>query len=216
MFRDGHGPASLLRLALFAAGLAACKAKVPQIEAPFVESFNQAEVAPVWHDTGGGYTLVEGKLSAKGARNHPLWLRKRLPRNAVIELDAVAQTPNGDIKVEVWGDGESFDPDGNSYIATGYVLIFGGWRNSLSIIARQNEHNDGVKAQRADKRVEPGRSYHFTITRKDGTIDWKVDGEPFLSYADPQPLEGSGNEYFGFNNWETEVRFDNLSIRPLP
>jgi hypothetical protein len=32
---------------------------------------------------------------------------------------------------------------------------------------------------------------------------------------DPAPLQGPGHRYFGFNNWQTPVRFDNLRIRAL-
>lgn len=203
----------LLSLAPLLAG--GCRAKVPQIETPFVDGFDRAELGPMWNDTGGGYELQNAAVHVKGAYNHPLWLRRRLPKNAIFEMDATSNSPSGDIKFEIYGDGESFDPDRRGYVATGYVLIFGGWQNSLSIIARQNEHAEGVKAQRADVRVEPGRTYHFKLTRKDGVIDWQIDGKPFLTFKDPQPLEGSGNEFFAFNNWDSDVRFDNLSIRPL-
>ena len=37
---------------------------------------------------------------------------------------------------------------------------------------------------------------------------------PFLSYDDPQPLEGKGHEYFAFDNWDSDLWFDNLSISP--
>jgi hypothetical protein len=94
------------------------------------------------------------------------------------------------------------------------MLIFGGWNNSLSVIARQNEHDDGRKAARRDVRVEPGRKYHFTVTRRGGAIDWAIDGRPFLSWTDPEPLNGSGHEFMAFNNWESNVTFDNLTIRP--
>jgi hypothetical protein len=193
-----------------------CKPKMPQIVAPMQEDFERAELGPSWLDTGGGYSIIEGAVQAKGAYNHPLWLRKRLPKDAIIEFDATAMTPIGDIKVELYGDGESFDPDKGGYMATGYVLVFGGWRNSLSVIARENEHDEGRKAQRPDMRVEPNRKYHFTITRKNGTIDWKLDGQPFLAWTDPAPFEGASHEYFGLNNWDADVRFDNLSIRPAP
>ena len=43
----------------------------------------------------------------KGARNHPLWLRHRLPRNARIQVEAEAKSDDGDIKLEAWGDGHA-------------------------------------------------------------------------------------------------------------
>lgn len=207
----------VLQYVLFALALVcACKAKTAAITEPFSDPFDRAEIGPTWLDTGGGYAIDEGQVRAKGAYNHPLWLRKRLPKNVVIELDATAMTAAGDIKVELFGDGESFDPDKGGYMATGYVLVLGGWRNSLSVIAKINEHDEGRKAQRADVQVQQGRKYHFTITRTNGTIDWKIDGQPHLHWTDPNPLEGNGHDFFGFNNWEVEVRFDNLTIKPAP
>jgi hypothetical protein len=68
----------------------------------------------------------------------------------------------------------------------------------------------------AEPLVVPGRSYHFTITRKGGLLDWKVDGASYLAWTDPEPLFGPGHEYFAINDWESDVRFDNLTIRALP
>src|SRR5262249_41132769 len=104
------------------------------------------------------------------------------------------------------------------YTATGYVLIFGGWRNRRSVLVRQNEHDWQFKPgipQRAEPRVEPGRTYHFTIVKRGGSIDWLLDGQSFLHRDDATPLQGSGHDHFGFTGWQTEVVFDNLAITPL-
>ena len=149
-------------------------------------------------------------------RSHPAWLRRRLPNDVGVELDVMSKSPTGDIKLELFGDGESFDPDKGAYTSSGYVLIFGGWSNSLSVICRQEEHGAGRKAARADIRVEPGRNYHFTITRRGGALDWAIDGRPFLAWTDPEPLAGAGHEYLAVDNWEAELTFDNLQVRPAP
>lgn len=203
-----------LAVLLLTVGILGCKARVPVITEPFSDDFERAEVGPLWHDTGAGYRIVDGKLNVSMAHNHPLWLKRRLPRDVVIELDAMSKSPDGDLKIELYGDGQSFDPDGNRYDPTGYVLFFGGHRNTESVIGRLGEHDAEIKAIRTDRRVEPGRWYRWTITRKGGKIDWLIDGEPFLSWTDPEPLAGSGHEYFAVNNWETDVYFDNLRIRP--
>ena len=74
----------------------------------------------------------------------------------------MSKSPTGDIKLELFGDGESFDPDKGTYVSTGYVFIFGGWQNSLSVICRNNEHDDGRKAARADiaRRARPQLPLH--------------------------------------------------------
>lgn len=212
--------------------LVACKVKdPPAINAPFYDGFERTELGDAYRVTGEGYKIVNGQLSAKGAHNHPLWLARKLPRNVRIEFDTFSTSPRGDIKVELFGDGTSFDPDRGAYMATGYELIFGGWGNSKSIIARLDEHGKDV-VQRTDIKVVPNRHYYWRIERdKTNTIRWWVtEGKrdpgqagsaapmtekPFLELADPNPLEGSGHEFFAFNNWETDTWFDNLVITPL-
>ena len=61
----------------------------------------------------------------------------------------------------------------------------------------------------------PGRTYHMKIERKGDTISAWVDGELLARMKDPDPLAGSGHEYFAFNNWQAELWFDNLKITPL-
>ena len=197
-----------------------CKARVPAITSDFADDFERAEPGPDWLDTSGGaYRIAGGKLNVTRAYNHPLWLRRKLPRDVVIEFDVTSKSPAGDIKVELFGDGESFDPDKGRYDPTSYVIVLGGWNNSSSIIGRLGEHDDAVKAARArdpgqPPPVELGRSYHFTITRQGEMIDWRLDGAPFLAWTDPSPLAGAGHEFFAFNDWEADVHFDSLRIRP--
>ena len=211
----GRNTFYLLTLAIGATVGFGCKVEAPMITEPFADTFDRAEVGPAWNDTGGGYQIKDGTLRIQGAYNHPLWLRKALPHDVTVEFDATSHSASGDIKFELFGDGVTFDPDKGGYMASGYVLIFGGWSNSLSVICRQNEHNEGVKAKRDDIRVEPGKTYHFEVSRKGGTIDWKIDGQPFLSWTDPSPFYGPENSFLGFNNWDADVRYDNLRISPL-
>ena len=127
---------------------------------------------------------------------------------------------DADIKVEVFGDGRSFVDHRGAYKSTGYVLALGAWKNTKSFIARQLEHPPKGRerefmAVRSDFRVRPGQTYHFRIVRQGQEIKWDIDGRPFLSFVDRRPLWGKGHDHFGFNNWESEVAFDNLIIRPL-
>lgn len=193
-----------------------CRVKTQPITEPFSDDFERAEVGPQWLNTGAEYRVAGGRLNIAGAHNHPLWLRRTLPRDFVVELDAVSTSPDGDLKIELCGDGVSFDPDGNRYDTTGYVLFFGGHRNTNSIIGRLGEHDAQIAAERTDVRVVPNRVYHWTVSKKGGKLDWLIDGKPFLSYVDPSPLSGAGHEFFAFNDWETNVFFDNLRIRPAP
>ncbi len=207
-----HHPVHRLIPALL---LAACKVKeAPPIKDPFADNFERAGIGGGYAQTGEGYSITNGALNAKGAKNHPLWLARRLPRDVRIEFDTWSTERRGDIKIELFGDGRSYDPNAGAYTSTAYVLVFGGWNNSKSIIARQDEHGKEL-VERREPRVEPGRKYRWTITRRGKTIDWLIDGQPFLTYEDKSPLEGPGHEYFGFDNWESDSWFDDLVITPL-
>jgi hypothetical protein len=212
------GSGSLVIAAGLAACLAGCKATDPApITAPWTDQFEIGnEPGANYLPTGEGYKIPNGSLSARGAHNHPLWLRKKLPHDVRVEFDCWSTESRGDIKVEMFGDGHSYDPDGGGYTASGYEVIFGGWYNSKSIIARLDEHGKDIVERKLPK-VVPNQRYHWKIERKGGKLTWWVDDltTPFLVYDDPKPLEGDDNAYFGFNNWETDTWFDNLVVTPI-
>ncbi len=195
----------------------------PPLQGTFVDRFDRAAIGPDWRNSGAPYRIEDGKLVVDHAHNQPLWLKRRLPRDVKIELDAMSRSPQGDIKVEVFGDGHRHESEEAVrrdliYEASGYVFIFGGWSNSRSVLVRQKEHawqTDPTVPLRTTPRVEPGRTYHWEITIRGGHIDWKIDGQPFLSWDDPRPLAGPGQDHFAFDGWETELVFDNLVITPL-
>ncbi len=176
----------------------------------FTDDFDRASVGPSYFATGAHWRILRGELWAPEAKNNPLWLQMRLPRDVAIEFDARSETATGnrpgDIKFEVFGDGRDH--------ASGYVCVFGGWGNQISVIARLDEHGADRK-ERRDARVEPRRNYHMRVERRGRELRWFVDGRPFLTFDDPRPLEGKGHDRFGFSSWEADVFFDNLRIEPL-
>jgi len=194
------------------------------ITSAFVDNFDRAELGPEWNATSPEWRIQGGQLCGRNARNHPVWLRRKLPTNARVEFDAVSSSPDGDLKVEIWGDGKGF-AKGTSYTdATSYLFIYGGWKNQFHVLARIDEHAKGrpevkVNASGSDLRARPvkqGQRYHFKVERADGkTVRWFVDDIEVLSFADPEPLKGAGHEHLGFNDWEVPVCFDNLQITPL-
>ncbi len=179
----------------------------------FTDDFEREGLGDVWHNTGGRYQIRDGWLNVRGARNRPLWLRRRLPRDVRIEFDVRSESPEGDIKVEVFGDGSS-RATSESYTATSYVVIFGGWSNSINAIARMNEHGDD-RVVGPRRPVEPGRVYHMRIERQGSRITAWADDVELAHMDDPEPLYGRGHDHFAFNDWDADLWFDNLRIEPL-
>lgn len=179
----------------------------------YADDFNREALGDDWNPTGDGARIEDGHLVIDGVKNHPLWLRTPLPDDVRIEFDTWTDDEEGDIKVEVAGDGHASTTSAN-YVASGYVLVFGGWNNRLNVLARQNEHGaDRVSA--GEPNVKPGRRYHFTIIRKGSELVWDVDGRELLRLDDPKPLRGDAHRHFAFSGWESEVVFDNLVISSL-
>lgn len=170
------------------------------------------------------WRIENGRLCAENAHNRGIWLNRTLPVNARIEFDAYALTDDGDLKAEVWGDGHSYATATSYTMATSYLVILGGWHNSIHALARLNEHGNDRKEIRVDKNsddprekpVVKGQRYQFKIERTDGkTIHVVVNDVEYFSWADPSPLAGQGHDHFGFNEWEAKVCFDNVKVTPL-
>jgi hypothetical protein len=208
----------------------AARAADPLLTAPFSDDFERAggasgsELGPSWRATSGVWRIANGRLCGENARNHPVWLARRLPVNAQIEFDALTESEDGDLKAEYWGDGTS-SAAGQSYTdATSYLTIFGGWKNNFHVLARLDEHARDRKeiklvpggADLISSKVVPHRFYRFRVERRDGrTVHWRVDDMDILTYLDDEPLSGPGHEHFGFNDWQVRVCFDNLHVTPL-
>lgn len=182
-------------------------------EVVFSDDFERRELGEAWQSTGKGASIRSGALTLSRVKNHPVWLVQDLPDDVEIEFDAWSDSSEGDIKFEMCADGESYATE-VSYTATGYVVIFGGWKNQLDVIARRDEHGSD-RVERPTLGVETRRTYHFKITRRGGELTWTVDGANPLTMNDPDPLVGPGQRGFGFNGWVARTHFDNLVIRAL-
>ncbi len=199
-------------------------APAPLLATVFRDSFARDALGGDYHATSPAWRVQDGQLCGRGARNHPVWLRRGLPANARIEFVAVSRSLDGDVKVEAWGDGVSHATSTSYRDATSYLAVFGGWKNRLHVLARLDEHGpDRVAVEVAPNEtsparapVLPGRAYRFRLERTDGrTLRWFVDDVLVASFTDPAPLAGAGHDRFAFNGWEAEVCFDDLVITPL-
>jgi len=196
-------------------------AALPPIEDVFEDTFDRADLGRDWNALSPAWRIQGGRLCARGARNRGIWLLRRLPPSARIEFDAIAESADGDLKVELWGDGQSGATKASYSNATSYLAILGGWKNTKHVLARLDEHGDdrqfvdvdpGSDDERA-RPVEVGQVYRFVFERLDGrTLSWSVSGGQYFTWADEAPLAGPGHEHLGFNDWDAPVCFDNLRI----
>ena len=200
-------------------------AQLPILQAPFKDEFERDAVGDDYFATGSQFRIERGRLCVQGARNHPLWLRHRLPVNARIQVEAEAGSNDGDIKLEAWGDGQAAATRVSYTDATSYLAIFGGWKNRYHVLARMDEHAVDrpevvIEPGSDDPRQEPvlaGHHYRLKLERTDGrTLRFWVDDVEILSLTDKLPLSGGGHDHFAFNDWETPVCFDHLVVEPLP
>jgi len=173
---------------------------------PFQDDFERAELGPHYFTTGGHWRIENGVVHSPGSKNNPLWLQASLPDDVAVEFDVRSESNEGDIKCEIFGNGRDH--------ASGYVVVFGGWSNSTSVLARLDEHGRDRKENRS-LRVQKGRTYHMRIERRGTLLRWLADGALMMEWDDSRPLRGRGHDRFGFSSWEADLYFDNLKVVPL-
>ena len=186
--------------------LGACKREQPATKTvPFSDDFDRTELGSDWLASGGQWTIENGEIHTSGANNAPLFLKVALPKDVVVELDVFSETPLVDSKVELMTDGRTHQ--------SGYVFVLGGWSNTISVIARRDEHGTD-RQERKPTGVVGARWYHWRLEKKGGEVRWLIDGKPYLSFSDPEPIDGPGHDRLALNNWQNRLRFDHLRIYP--
>jgi hypothetical protein len=190
-----------------ALGLLGCQKGGSQSQSqPFSDNFDRPALGPNYTRRGGTWAIKDGALHSSGEKNIPLWLNVELPRNVQVDFDAWSRSAAVDTKIEIFGDGLNHE--------SGYIVIFGGWNNAITTIARLDEH----EKTRVEKRTkwEKDRRYHWTVKRQGDELEFLVDGVKIVGYKDKDPLYGPRNNKLAFTNWESDVSYDNLVIKPLP
>ena len=72
---------------------------------PFEDELSGPLDAERYFTTGGYWRTREGRLVSPAVRNNPLWLKASLPLNVRIRFEARSVTAEGDVRVELFGDG---------------------------------------------------------------------------------------------------------------
>ena len=179
----------------------------------FSDDFNRTQLGPDWTTQRPNlWHIKNGKLFAEYAYHQGLWLKDRLPYNARIEFDSMAGSILGGARCDAY----ALVPEH----LTGYVFVFGGWHNTMSIIGRMNESqsvfqeldNQNLNRVAVERGSEKGKVYHWTIVRIGPSLRWYVNGKLLLDFYDHAPLKG---RYFGFDDWAEPVYYDNLKIYKL-
>ena len=86
-----------LSVVLAAALTGGCKLEKLPPAGPFSDDFNRDTLGAEWSATGGNWRLVNGELVIDHGYNHPLWLKRPIPDDAVVELDCWSNDDAGDI-----------------------------------------------------------------------------------------------------------------------
>ena len=203
-----YGRTLALHVSLLAASAIACTSDTTKTTAtvPFADDFDRATLGENWSHYGGDWIIDKGSVYSIYAINIPLFLNVELPRDVVVEVDVMSETGDVDSKIELMTDGRRHE--------SGYIFILGGWSNSLSCIARMDEHGRDRKV-RQPTGVNGNKWYRWRVEKKGGDIKWLIDGKPYLAFQDEEPLEGPGHDRLAFTNWQNKVRYDNLRIWPF-
>ncbi len=173
----------------------------------FRDDFERDALGDKYVKKGGTWGVENGALHSVGEHNIPLWLDVALPKNVRVEFTAWSNSKAVDTKIEIFGDGLRHE--------SGYIVILAGWNNTISTIARLDEH----EKTRVEKRTtfEKGRKYRWRVERADGkTLRLFIDDQLVVEYVDADPLYGPRNNRLAFTNWESDVYYDDLTITALP
>lgn len=179
-------------------------------EVVFSDDFERASPGVAWTAAEGDWVIEGGALHSTAAENKGIWLADDLPERVRISFDVRSEELKsgkpfpGDVKCEVFASEAKHQ--------AGYVLINGGWGNKLDVIARLDEHGSD-RAEQPAAPVEPGVAVRWTVARTGDTLYWFRGGKLHMLWDDSAPLPG---RRFGFNNWRSNVYFDNLEIVRLP
>ena len=170
----------------------------------YTSDFN-APGAPEW-------TLLEGKTEVAGSMlvvNGPeqetqLMLKGyKFPGSVMVEcVGSVSGAAVSDLSVILNADETGY--------AAGYLLQFGGRKNTLDQVMKQG--TDVAATVKKQPLLVPGKTYTVVAVNDGGKISLKVDGVEVFQYTDASPLKGSGHDQIGFYSYHTVLKLDKVTV----
>lgn len=176
----------------------------------FFDDFEREALGESWTTKHPGWRIESGVVRDDNAKNLGLWLNQPTPQKTRISFKIrsgsmpAGKTFPGDVKCEAFATKQEHQ--------AGYVFINGGWSNQLDVVARLDEHGADRKEQPA-ARVKADEWVQWDIIRTGKDLYWFRAGSLLMHYRDESPVRG---DFFGFNNWESRIAFDDLAIYELP
>jgi hypothetical protein len=204
---------------------------------PFSDDFSDpGTVGRNYRSLGGYPRVVGGELLSPGTKNNPLWLDAALPRDVVVEVSARPVSPEGEIRVTLFGNGLDAD--------TGYQAVLGPWspmgspQRLGSSLVRLDENGatlskwlsrarvpgelrsagfgkaSGLRIEAPPVTLDPSHVYRMRFERRGSVLRWTVDGRLMAELDDPFPLTGPGHDRLGLSSGEWDVYYDDLRVAP--
>lgn len=179
----------------------------------FFEDFNRDTLGDKWvlerlpaEPNPATWTLENGWLRNTDAKNQGAWI-KAIPETGDVRIEFLAASDKpasgrfaGDLKCEAFATEPAHEK--------GYSFINGGWNNQFDTIAKLGEHSADDKRKAALPVVE-GQVHRYAVIRDETKLHFFRDGTHLYSFEDARLVKGP---WFGFNNWLTNARFDELAV----
>ncbi|MDP6354107.1 MAG: hypothetical protein QF473_03330 [Planctomycetota bacterium] len=175
----------------------------------FSDDFNRKPLGEGWRLVRGKAAIRDNALHIEGPAGlniKPDGDATRLGRDLRVEYDATSDNPiDMSLLLNVSNGG---DANNQFCVSGGYFFgVASGLKQAFRILAF------GEELARADApKIEPGRTHHVTVEKRDSSMRILVDGTEVLE-VDKQRLVGAGS--LGFYVWNS-ASFDNLKVYALP
>ncbi|MDA1137424.1 MAG: hypothetical protein O3B01_02475 [Planctomycetota bacterium] len=136
------------------------------------------------------WSFFSGKM-LEDDKGVAIWSKRELPEDFSIECTIGQKMANErgsylnyarDYNISLCTDGED--------LRSGYSFIFGGWMNKRTAIVRKSEVVAETDKSIINVNLLHRKWYILKITKRGSEFSYSVDGQPVLSFNDPQVLKG--------------------------